>query len=85
MTLLRHLTGRRVLLASIGWVIFVVAGHALSIWWAMNQFERTSSGGGLSAIGFGLRGLLLQLLIPPFALVSLWLAGGRSSSSPSAT
>jgi hypothetical protein len=84
MTPFKRLTGRRVAIASGCWVLLVILMYTVGVAVTARQMS-VSSTGGLSAIGFDVPRVLMQLFVPPLTLVVIWLGGRLLGASSRAT
>jgi hypothetical protein len=69
---LASLTGTRILLITAAWLVFVFLLHGVGLFVVLRQLQSRDARGGLAAVGFDVRRLLLELLGPPLAFAIVW-------------
>ena len=72
MNTLARLTGTWILLITAAWLVFVCLLHGVGLFVAIRQLQARDGRGGLAAVGFDMRRLLLELVGPPLALAIVW-------------
>jgi hypothetical protein len=69
---LARLTGTRTLLINAAWLVFVLILHGVGLLVVIRKSHPRDGRTRLAAIGFDVRGLLLELFGPPLALAIVW-------------
>jgi hypothetical protein len=74
-------SGRRVMLLSAGWVVFLLAVTLARVVRAAHAYQRAHPGEDTYLIGYGVPGGLWGLIGPPLVLIAVWV-WARLASRP---